>query len=396
MGALKVVAPVLSAVAVVLAAAARSETVRTVSPVADGFELIEFADSAKPLRAFALKADLNRKGLRLNVVNGADRLCTLHPVSKMTTLLAKRSGARVVAGVNGDFCQYSANPFAKLPFIGRTCRMSVAGGVLMQTGYESAPGGYDSLYADRTGKIAIGCVGFSGKVTLGGAAYRIHHVNAMPLYLPGEAAHQPAEVGVFTALWPQVLPGDGVLVRLAAPLKGEKGAAVTRKFVVVGKVAKGDRLPAGDALAAAIVGFGAASGPVAGATGGGTVGWDFPGAPDGDVREAVGIWNRPVRDGVVGDTHEAKDYPRTAVGLDTRRGRIFLFAADGRRAGWSRSLTSREMAELLVREGCDQVGQFDGGGSTVLWLAGRGIVNRPSDALGERALGSGIFLTLGE
>lgn len=380
--------------ALALASVSRAETVRTAKPVANGFELVEFVDDSKPLHAFMLKADLSIKGLRLNVMNGADRLCCLHPVSKMVPLVEKKTGTKVMAAINGDFCQYSANPLANLPFVGRTCRMSVSGGVLMQTGYETAPGGYDSLYADAAGVIRLGRVGFRGEASLGGKVYRVNHVNTMPLYLAAESAKQPAEVGVFTALWPQSMPGDGVLVKLSGPMKGEKGAAVERTFKVVGKIAKGSRLPADDACAAAIVGFGAAAQAVAAATGDGKLGWSFPGAEGADVREAVGVWNRPLKDGVACNTHETDNYPRTAFGLDSKRGKLCLFVADGRRARWSKSLTSREMAELFLKEGCDQAGQFDGGGSTVMWLAGRGIVNRPSDLTGERSLGSGIFLSL--
>lgn len=371
---------------------ARAEMTRSAKTVSPGFELVEFVDAARPLRAFLLKADLAVEGLRLNVVNGRDRLCSICPVSKMAAVLEKKTGEKVVAGINGDFFEYSGNPFASRPFIGRTMRMSVSGGVLMQTGAEFKPGAYDSLYADANGKIRLGRVGFEGTVTLGGRDFPIHHVNTMTTYLPAAASQQPAAVGVFTALWPQVVPGDGVLVRLAAPLKGEKGAAVTRDFVVTGKIAKGERLPANDPLVAAVIGFGAAAKPVSAATGGGRVGWTFPGA-EGEVRDLVGVWCRPLVDSAFCDTHELPNYPRTAFGLDTVRNRLCLFVVDGRQQRWSKSFPSREMAELLKKEGCDQVGQFDGGGSTTMWLDGR-VVNRPSDLLGERPVGSGVFLSL--
>lgn len=102
------------------------------------------------------------------------------------------------------------------------------------------------------------------------------------------------------------------------------------------------------------------------------------------VSSAIRVWNRPLVDGKKIPSKELncypdddqKIYPRTFVGLGPNR--IVFLVADARQPLWSWGLTSAEASELLLREGCTDSGQFDGGGSTALWANGE-YANRPSD-----------------
>ena len=68
-------------------------------------------------------------------------------------------------------------------------------------------------------------------------------------------------------------------------------------------------------------------------------------------------------------------HPRTAVGRQERNAGMTLI----------------ELADLLARLGAWQAMNFDGGGSTTMVIGGV-LVNRPSDATGERAVGNALLV----
>jgi hypothetical protein len=84
----------------------------------------------------------------------------------------------------------------------------------------------------------------------------------------------------------------------------------------------------------------------------------------------------------------AKRHPRTAIGKTTD-GDIWLVAIDGRQE-ISAGATLDETAKVLLRLGCVDAVNLDGGGSTCLSLLGV-TVNRPSDGV-ERPVSNGILI----
>lgn len=88
----------------------------------------------------------------------------------------------------------------------------------------------------------------------------------------------------------------------------------------------------------------------------------------------------------------ATRHPRTAVGWDPERQRLWLAVVDGRRAEHSVGMTLPELTELLEALGATEALNLDGGGSSVM-LVGTRVVNQPADASGERAVVNGLALT---
>jgi hypothetical protein len=84
-------------------------------------------------------------------------------------------------------------------------------------------------------------------------------------------------------------------------------------------------------------------------------------------------------------------HPRTAMGLSADRRTFILVAVDGRTTT-SAGMYGTELAELMSELGAWQAFNLDGGGSTEMWIKGRGTVNRPSDG-SSRAVANhwGIF-----
>jgi hypothetical protein len=85
--------------------------------------------------------------------------------------------------------------------------------------------------------------------------------------------------------------------------------------------------------------------------------------------------------------------PRTMAGV-TRRGRLLLVAVDGHAPGYSVGLSFTEEARLMRALGARDAVNLDGGGSTTMTVRGR-LVNRPSDATGERPVGDAVLLLAG-
>lgn len=81
--------------------------------------------------------------------------------------------------------------------------------------------------------------------------------------------------------------------------------------------------------------------------------------------------------------------PRSAVGLRPD-GRLLLVTVDGRRPPTSTGVSLDEMAEILLRLGCVEGLNLDGGGSTTFWAKGT-LRNRPSDGR-ERAVSSALIV----
>jgi hypothetical protein len=118
-----------------------------------------------------------------------------------------------------------------------------------------------------------------------------------------------------------------------------------------------------------------------------------------DAREVVGGSHVLVRAGHATDAVTAGErtafitrrHPRTAVGYRQGGGRLLLVVVDGRQAPYSDGMALDELAALLVRLGADEALNLDGGGSTAMVVEGA-VVNRPSDAGGERAVANALVL----
>ncbi|MFT3904125.1 MAG: phosphodiester glycosidase family protein [Niabella sp.] len=91
----------------------------------------------------------------------------------------------------------------------------------------------------------------------------------------------------------------------------------------------------------------------------------------------------------------ANRHPRTAVGV-TKNGTAIMLVVDGRSPN-SAGMSLVELTEVMRWLGCVSAINFDGGGSSTLWVKGRGVVSYPSDNKkwdheGEREVANILFL----
>jgi exopolysaccharide biosynthesis protein len=84
-----------------------------------------------------------------------------------------------------------------------------------------------------------------------------------------------------------------------------------------------------------------------------------------------------------------KRHPRTCVCIT--RDAVMFVAIDGRNKN-AEGMSLYEAQKYLLRLGCVNAINLDGGGSTTLWIKNKGIVNHPSDAAGERGVANAVLL----
>jgi exopolysaccharide biosynthesis protein len=72
-------------------------------------------------------------------------------------------------------------------------------------------------------------------------------------------------------------------------------------------------------------------------------------------------------------------------------GKLLLVAVDGHKPGYSVGAGFKEEAAIMVSLEAKEAVNLDGSGSTTMTVGGE-LVNRPSDAAGERLIGDAVVL----
>jgi exopolysaccharide biosynthesis protein len=80
-------------------------------------------------------------------------------------------------------------------------------------------------------------------------------------------------------------------------------------------------------------------------------------------------------------------HPRAAVGWNDTH--IFLLQVDGRQPGLSMGMTLAELADYMVKLGCTEGMNFDGGNSATMWVLGQ-VVNSPCQ--GEKRVANALVV----
>lgn len=97
--------------------------------------------------------------------------------------------------------------------------------------------------------------------------------------------------------------------------------------------------------------------------------------------------------------HAGARHPRTALGVTTNEA-VLMVTIDGRHAGQAEGLRLKDTAALMKALGARNAINLDGGGSTTLWVRGKGIVNHPCDNRafdheGARRIRTAVIVTTG-
>ncbi len=90
--------------------------------------------------------------------------------------------------------------------------------------------------------------------------------------------------------------------------------------------------------------------------------------------------------------HLANREPRTAIGYNSDGTKAVLLVVDGRQTGVSVGVPSKDLAAIMLNVGCSEALNFDGGGSSTLYVKELGVINTPSEG-SLRAVKNGFFVT---
>lgn len=82
-------------------------------------------------------------------------------------------------------------------------------------------------------------------------------------------------------------------------------------------------------------------------------------------------------------------HPRTFLCITNES--ILFIAVDGR-SSKAEGMNLIEAQNFLLEIGCVDAINLDGGGSTTLWIKGEGVINNPSDLLGERKVSNALLI----
>ena len=362
---------------------------RSSAEVAPGVRWTRIAREGGPWRVNVLRIDPD---VRVLVAPAGEA------VGQRARPSALARGMSAVAAVNGGYFAADGNPAGAL----------AAGGVLV-----SEPvGGRTALLLGASRSLAA--LGFQGEVEAGGRTRLLDGVNRRPGLVPAcggrggdrpterpdatTTCTDPSELIAFTPGWGARSPSAA----LAAVVRGgvvsklvPGGASVPRDGVVLAGTGGARRfldrfLTAGTPVE---IDFGlrAARAPLAPESVAGIVAGGPRLLSAGRVRvRAAAEGFAPLSAPWFYGSFVVARNPRTLAGV-TGGGSLLLVTVDGRRVGWSAGVTLPEAARLMRSLGARDALNLDGGGSTAMTVRGR-VVNRPSDAGGERSVSDALVV----
>lgn len=86
--------------------------------------------------------------------------------------------------------------------------------------------------------------------------------------------------------------------------------------------------------------------------------------------------------------HSELRHPRAAIGWNQTS--FFFVEVDGRQPDLSLGMTYNELSNYLVKLGCEEAMNLDGGGSATLWVLGQ-VMNSPCEGQ-ERSVANALVL----
>ena len=328
------------------------------------------------LRVFYTTTDITNKNLEVKHVMAGDKLAGLATVTSMAKSKSK-DGAQYFVGINADFFSNSK---------------PVGSAVVDKEVYYAVPWRTQwAMNEDRT--IFLGDMTFGGRVyKADGTSYPITTVNYdrnednLTIYTPrfGSSTYTN-QYGTEVVLVP--LETNGILT------SGEK-----KKWRVSGTptTAGNMAIPAGTVV---LSGHGKGSDFVATLTDGEEVDVEtIVQMPNGDKITPVQLASgcpMILSDGVVLNNDHLLEatpnrHPRTAIGYDETGTKMVMLVVDGR-SSISAGAYPQVLGDIMREVGCKEAMNFDGGGSSTLYVQKLGVRNIPSEGA-ERTVTNGVYL----
>lgn len=348
-------------------------TSRQNDPIAPGVDHTAFErlDARGWLRGDIIVADLDKHGVTVDYVN-TGKVSGGQPLSQQ---LASKGA---IAGVNGDF--FDINDTTAPLGVGIERNGDNTAGRLINA---PAAGHNDTAVIGKDGLGRIAQVFLQGTATDDDATM----LDLTNLNSPGVNANG---IGLYTPEW-----GAAPLTRTVDGVPNVREVLLRDGTVVSSTTTPGTTPLAANELA--LIGRDTGATSLNAFEPGDKVDVQYGPRPDAlDAAVAISGNVQLAHDGKVpDDVPDADLAPRTAVGFTENGRRMVLLTVDGRATG-SRGLSLKEMGQLMIGLGADDVLNLDGGGSSTMLARSPGeaapeVVNDPSDG-GERLIPNGLGL----
>ncbi len=327
--------------------------------------------SDAPWSIHVVKIDRHREHFQLVATLAQDHVYGLASVTEQIESVAS-STRRPLAAVNGDFFHIRSGPYQGDP-IG----LQIIGGELVSSPTGASfwvdPNGQPHMSEVRTAFRATG----PDRLNISFGLNEKRADDAAVLYTPAIGPSTRTSGGLELTLewdgeapWLPLRAGERFQARITA-INAEGDTALKPDIMVLSIGPElADRLPT--------------------LTRGTIVSLHLEMSPDlTGVTTALGGGPILLREGRAFDwAHRPERHPRTAIGWN--REALFLVVVDGRQKGLSIGMNYTELSSLMLRLGCTEAMNLDGGGSSTLWLGGR-VMNSPSDGQ-ERQVANSLIV----
>jgi hypothetical protein len=395
-----------TAIALLLSASAVSDARAQATPgdsttsreIVPGVTLKRIVRAAGPVTIHVLEVDLRRPELTVRAVRACDRGTGRERPSAIARRM-RAAGIDVVAAINAGFFDLEGGTGTS------ESNVVIDGEVAKAVETTESPfDKFDNVHSQfgftENRRPVIDRFRLTGTVRSSRGHWPLGAVNGGPV---------ANEVALYTR-WSDRPPRYPSALRSASVpldlLRGDTTSVGTRGRVTryrVRALAPRDTAPDSSGVRALLVGTGTAADGVSRLRAGDIVSVDARFTPDrGALRSVVGGWPRIVWSGAdvsaAADTVEgtfprfgASRHPRSVVGFSRDSTTLYLVAVDGRQTS-SVGMSLGELAQAMIGLGVYDALNLDGGGSTAL-VVGDSVINRPSDATGERAVGDALVLT---
>lgn len=348
-------------------------------------------ETGQQLRVFYLTTDLTNPNTSIEAIVAQDKVpggATVSSMAKDHTV----EGKNYFCGVNTDFFLTSGSASNGKSIVGAPVKASVAGGEIYRSG--SASTSWPNIFVDRDGKMNIGAVSFAkGTVTVGEKTATLKAINndapdnGISIYTP-KYYGTPNQPG---------LNGQCVTVPVTLEEGDYVGAGKTLKFKVCGATGTNGDCAINDGEYV-LLARGSAQDVLSGLKVGDEVSaYVKVTIGDTEVFPTQLACGNPwiLKAGEVldseGDRGDASArHPRTGIGYSTDNTKLVMMVIDGRSA-ISAGVHTQELAGMLYYAGADEAVNVDGGGSSTMYTAPLGVLNKTSDGH-ERAVASGLFV----
>ena len=353
----------------------------------------DILDARGPWRVHVLTVDLRRGDLEIRHERALGQLRGRERPSDMVRRV-RAAGTDVIAAVNADFFDLATGESENNQVIGGTWWK---GEKVTDSPYDTFDNPHTQLGFDARGRPLLDRFILDATASAHGVAVPILTVNLRPT-----AVHEGTTL--YTPRYGETTPRDTTrrFAEVALGTVGRRGDTLLYLPRGTARDSSATRIPRDGAV---LSGYGARATAVRAMADGDTIRVLLGTRPrlgrQASLSMLIGGWPRILRDGrsVADDAASVEGtisrnaemrHPRTAVGFSRDSTRLILLTVDGRSED-SGGMTLGELAAAMRRFGAWQAMNFDGGGSTTM-VVGDSVVNHPSDAEGERTVGSALVV----